>query len=147
MGLMRDEHGIPTRWATPTFEALMLLRDFAPVTEIGAGDGFWLVRMRTAGIECVGYDTEPQSEPVQRGDIHAVKNHVGTMLAVWPPDGDEIQSWIKGWRGSHIAICADHARLEYGDALDDWEPIKTLEMPAGRKGFSKLRLWARKVSR
>jgi hypothetical protein len=142
--LMRDKYGVPIRYAAPTYEALMLLRDVAPVTELGAGDGFWLVRMRTAGIDCVGYDLEPQCEPVQRGDINAVKKHVGTMLAVWPPDSDEIQSWIKGWRGSHIAVCADHARLEYGDALNDWELIKTLEMPSGCKGFSKLCLWARK---
>ena len=46
-------------WATPDDRALRVLKHFAPMVEIGAGQGYWCQVMRDYGIDVVAYDADP----------------------------------------------------------------------------------------
>jgi hypothetical protein len=130
----------------PSNEMLWYLSHLAPICEVGAGDGYWLEKMRAVGIDCVGFDVSPRSDLVFRGDHKTafLNAQANTMLAVWPPDGDVIQDWITEWQGPLVAMVADFHRIELGAALDEFEvvfvstPVKT-----PRKGMIRMQVWRR----
>jgi hypothetical protein len=129
-------------WAEPTKEAIAEIRLRAPqgVVEIGAGDGHWGETLQRAGIPWVGYDRSPRGPLVALGDhLTAARHSALAMLAVWPPDGDEIQRWVAAYQGDTIMICADHRRLHFGPSLDGWRQVSSVGIPAGIKGASELK--------
>ncbi len=65
------------------------------------------------------------------------------MLAVWPPDGVEVQDWINAYRGYTMLICANHARLDYGEALGGWREIPNSVNVPGAKGGSEMKTFVR----
>merc|ERR1740139_1095502 len=49
-------------WATPTPQAMHIIRHFSPIIEIGAGsNGYWAKMMKEFGIDVVAYDSEPKT--------------------------------------------------------------------------------------
>lgn len=47
-------------WATPDARAIRILKHFAPIIELGSGQGYWLQVMKKFGIDAVGYDLDPE---------------------------------------------------------------------------------------
>lgn len=129
-------------WAAISKEIIEFIRPWAisGICEVGAGDGVWVIALRAAGIPTVGYDKNLTNDVVLLGDhVTASENHSNTLLIVWPPDGMEMQNWIKAWRGSTVILCADESRIHIGNSLDDFVKEKIFQGAiAGRKGNSTL---------
>lgn len=130
-------------WCPPTDEALELIASFGlPVVEIGAGDGEWLTRLPGA----IGYDLRPKHPEVRLGDHLAAAEHTGrAMLAVWPPDGPVVVEWIEAAPWPMVFLCANFGRLSLGEALERYEEVGRVELPANPvrdKGSSELRAYA-----
>jgi len=48
-------------WATPDERAVSILQHFGPIVEIGCGaNAYWCRVMQDAGIDVIGYDTQPE---------------------------------------------------------------------------------------
>jgi hypothetical protein len=132
--------------AKPTDEAIAEVRLHSPqgVVEIGAGSGHWGEVIQRAGIPWVGYDVFPRGPLVAQGDHLTASRHSAlTMLAVGPPDGEAIQRWIEAYRGDTMLICANHSRLWYDVALDDWREISSFYIPDGARGGSEMKVFKR----
>lgn len=135
-------------FALPTPAAVMAMQHLGGVVaEIGAGRGVWTATLRAYGVPAVGYDLEPHPDApihVLKGDHRkAAKGDFDTMLAVWPPDGPEIQRWINAKAWANLVIVANHDRLVYGDSRDDYTLLNTLPLPPGDKGSSVMEVYAR----
>lgn len=131
---------------TPHPEALNAIQDAGlPVVEIGAGDGVWTEALRDLGVSVRAYDINPKGHLVSFGDHTDAAGHKGLMLAVWPPDGSRIASWIKAASWPAVCIVANLLRLDFGDALSSYTKVLSMRLPEGRKGASTLTMWRANV--
>lgn len=133
--------------APPTLEAMHLVDGF-PVVEIGPGNGYWLRAMRGTGLEVIGgFDiAAPPNDPVvtlgnHKDAAHAAVAPDAGMLAVWPPDGNEIQRWIAARHWPKITLVGNPDRFDTGDTLRGYRKTAEINMPAGYKGPNALQVY------
>lgn len=128
----------------PFFEAIEMIKAKASqVVEIGSGDGAWLRALWTAGVEAVGFDINPRGPGVAYGDHTDAAKYDRPMLAVWPPDGDEIQKWIAARRWPVVFLCAAFGRINPGATLSPYsEEHERVQFIGGRKGTSEFRVYS-----
>jgi hypothetical protein len=96
-------------WAVTCPEALSALVACGPIVEIGAGTGWWAMRLTESGGDVVAYDNKPYQNywcarrwhPVRRG---------GTRMAARHPDRTLLLCWPAGDVGYDAAV----AHLEAG---------------------------------
>src|SRR5215470_11706981 len=97
-------------WAIPSDEALAPLAAHAPLSECGAGMGYWSALARARGVDVVAYDLTPpgtrakneyharDQRPwtrIERGvSVTAVRRHRDRVLFLcWPPYDDDTASY------------------------------------------------------
>jgi hypothetical protein len=133
----------PTRLATPTPELLDLIAKYAPIVEIGAGDGLWVRALRDHGADVVGFDLEPRGEGVAPGDHTTAAKHRGSLLAIWPPEGRAVQDWIGAAPWPFVIIVSQSVRIELGTSLSGYEFVEAAQVNGEAKGTSKLHVYRR----
>lgn len=105
--------------------------------ECGAGSGLWIRIFRDCGIDIIGYDPEPRSIDVIRGDHTSLAEHSDrALLIVWPPDGTDVSEWVSHHGGSTVALCGDFRRFLWPELPVTQEWV----IEGGLKGRSTLKL-------
>ncbi|CAI5731376.1 unnamed protein product [Hyaloperonospora brassicae] len=57
-------------YATPTQQALDVMKKYAPIVEIGAGTGYWCSLLQRRGVDIVAYDKAPPSDANASGNVY-----------------------------------------------------------------------------
>jgi len=137
-------------FAVPNEAALSTLARYAPLVELGAGNGYWAYLLRQRGVDCVAYDTAPPDRAdnphrfarrtwttIEQGDVQALAAHADrALLLCWPGYRDPSAAQaleVCRWRtvlyigeppGGHTADEAFHARL-----AEAWELVEEVALP------------------
>jgi hypothetical protein len=137
-------------FAIPTEAALETIARYAPIVELGAGNGYWTFLLRRRGVDCVAYDLAPPDRMpnpnvfrpftwacVQQGDVDVLAGHGDRALFLcWPSYRDPFAAralnaysgttliYIGETRGGHTADDA------FFDLLDgSWRIVEEVELP------------------
>ena len=96
-GYYRNEAVKRWAWAIPTPEIIQKIKEYSPLIEIGAGNGYWALLLKNAGINIIAYDINgPKSShyfmddtlyyPVKKGGPHKlIKYRNRNLFLCWPP--------------------------------------------------------------
>lgn len=83
-----DAEFIETKsFAFPTEKALNEIKQYSPIIEIGAGKGYWAMKLKQHGADIIAYDAyigENLYFPVQKGGPEKVKNSDRTLFLCYP---------------------------------------------------------------
>jgi hypothetical protein len=155
-------------FAIPTEAALSVLARFAPIVELGAGNGYWAHLLRRRGVDCLAFDAAPPDRlpnphqfsaftwtAVERGGIEVLPEHPDrALLLCWPPYRDPFAAraltaysgaillYIGEAAGGHTADDAFFALLER-----DWQPLHEVPMPNWPGTADRLVVYHKPVSR
>jgi hypothetical protein len=116
----------------PSDSALAMLAGLGPITEMGAGTGYWAHRLRSIGADVVAFDQapvdgeranryHPGARPwthVGQGDQTALSGHAHRSLFLcWPPLFSSLGDCLMYYRGDTVAYIGDGgyrtARLDH----------------------------------
>lgn len=131
-------------FAIPTEEAILRLKDFSPLIEMGAGTGYWAWLLRQVGANIIAYDNQAylstgysftkQHTEIAYGTPESILNHPGlTLFMSWPPLNDPMaENCLDNYKGTKLIVitedcCATpefHARLR-----KEWTLIDTIDIP------------------
>lgn len=129
--MTRDSFVKHYAWAIPFKPALEVIRQYAPLIEIGAGKGYWAALLN-CDIICFDLlrenkqidDKEPWFE-VQKGSHEKIKEHTSrTLFLCWPPYTDSMAvDCLKNYLGEHLVFIGEGGG---GCTADDnfWEIIE-----------------------
>lgn len=127
-----------------TDDVATALYPFHEIVEIGAGDGTWARALRGLGHVVHAFDWSPRGAGVEQGDHLAAAEHNGALLIVWPPDGTDVDEWIKLKPWPAIIVVGHLPRFHMSNAaLSHYRPSTDIILPAGAKGASRLRVFIR----
>jgi len=137
-------------FAIPTEAALETIARYAPIVELGAGNGYWTFLLRRRGVDCVAYDLAPPDRMpnpnvfrpftwarVEHGDVDVLAGHGDrALLLCWPSYRDPFAAraldeysgttliYIGEARGGHTADDA------FFDLLDcSWRIVEEEALP------------------
>lgn len=85
-------------WAIPDIQALKIIKNFAPIIELGAGNGYWSSLLRQMSVDIIAYDREVDSSTchteVLKGSPKVLKDakHKDRTLMLCYPDEDSTLS-------------------------------------------------------
>ncbi len=85
-------------WAIPDNQALKIIKNFAPIIELGAGNGYWSSLLRQMSVDIIAYDREVDSSTchteVLKGSPKVLKDakHKDRTLMLCYPDEDSTLS-------------------------------------------------------
>lgn len=65
------------------------------------------------------------------------------LLAVWPPDGSEVQRWIAAAQWALVFLVIHPHRVSLDDSLAEYQLQKQLALTPGRKGPSQFLMYGR----
>jgi hypothetical protein len=134
-------------WAVPTDEAILTLREYLPLIEIGAGKGYWasLIDGDILCFDCHAKNPEVNTyvdggEPfhkVLRGGADRVAEHPNrTLFLCWPPydtemGGDCLRAYtgdvfihVGEWSGG----CTGGS-CYWKQIREEWDEVKTISLP------------------
>jgi hypothetical protein len=153
-------------WAVPTQEALVALARYAPLVEMGAGNGYWAWLLRQAGVDVIPYDPYPPRHGdnpywkkqrrewtlVRQGDESALAEHdIRTLFLCWPPYDDPFATrCLQAFRGAHVIYVGEHdggccADDTFFRLLDDgFACIESIDLPQWRGIHDYMTVWARR---
>jgi hypothetical protein len=116
----------------PSDSALSMLAGLGPLVEIGAGTGYWALRLRSIGVDIVAFDQAPvdgeranrchfPTRPwthIEQGDQTALPGYADRCLFVcWPPLFSSLGNCLTYYSGDTIAYIGDEgyrtARLDH----------------------------------
>jgi hypothetical protein len=116
----------------PSDRALAMLAGLGPLTEMGAGTGYWAHRLRSIGVDIVSFDQapvdgerpnryHPRAKPrthVGQGDQTVLSGHARRSLFLcWPPLFSSLGDCLTYYCGDTVAYIGDGgyrtARLDH----------------------------------
>jgi len=136
-----------------TNECMSKIAEQAPIVEMGAGTGKWLIELgEKRGIDAIGYDKmsmvplsgKSVSKYVKAGDESVLLNHVDrTLLLVAPPPTDMAVNCLKKYPGKKVIFVGEgrggaHANDQFFDELEkEWEVFNVLSVDRYPSCFEK----------
>lgn len=149
-------------WAIPNEIAILTITKYAPLTEIGAGSGFWAMLLKSHGIDIIAYDLYPLQEnlfhnvvqwfPIKKGApqilvIHPKRN----LILCWPPYNSEMAVKCLRWfRGDYIIYIGEGVNgcnatdIFFIKLKRDFELSEKIQIPQWWRVHDNLTVWKRK---
>jgi len=153
----RNEFTHKYSYAIPTLDALLTIREFSPLIEIGAGTGYWAWLLRQLNTDIIAYDSNPPTPEsdenrfhvrsacwteVLQGDERELDNHPHrTLLLCWPPANNPMATQtLRRYRGRTFLYVgepplADGFMSSTGDEEfvellhEQWAVVRTVSLP------------------
>jgi hypothetical protein len=116
----------------PSDSALEMLAGLGPLIELGAGTGYWALRLRSIGVDIVAFDQAPLDGErtnryhsrtqlwthVEQGDQTVLSGHADRCLFLcWPPLFSSLGDCLTYYCGNTVAYIGDGgyrtARLDH----------------------------------
>jgi hypothetical protein len=137
-------------FAVPTPLALATLARYAPIIEVGAGNGYWTFLLRRRGVDCVAYDLAPPDRVanpngfgpstwthVEQGDVEVVKAHTDRALFLcWPSYRDAFAARaLNLYTGKTLLYIGEAAGGHTADETffatiaEHWERVEEIGLP------------------
>lgn len=138
--LIRARNSRKYSFAIPNEQALEVLKQHAPIIEIGSGSGYWAFLLRQKGVDVLAVDNMSEtfekrwlSDIVVKDGTTFLKSNNGcanrTLLLCWPRDADNI---IEAFQGDTIIWIGEIGGSTWyfqDDALEEWEMKQEVMIP------------------
>ena len=150
-------------WAIPTPEAIREISYFAPIVEMGAGNGYWAYLLRKEKVQIAAFDNfsliineendlpKPWTQVLQ-GDEKTILDHLDkTLLLCWPEDENPMAANVLDlYTGPHLIYIGEGrggvtADDSFFDRLDrDFILVKFVNIPNWPGRSDSLNIYKRK---
>ncbi|SPQ98921.1 unnamed protein product (mitochondrion) [Plasmodiophora brassicae] len=105
-------------WAIPDDRAIRIIREFAPIVEVGAGKGYWARLLRDNGVDAIAYD-KTVGRPgnwtrIEKGGPEDLSKHADRALFLCYPDDFEddaqyslAEHCLRTYRGDTVILVGE----------------------------------------